>query len=128
MGRSMVIVLALFATTIALGLATRRFPAAFPAPVATYGGDALWAVMIFWLVALWRRHAATPHIGLAALGICVLVESSQLYHAPWIDAIRATSLGALALGYGFLWTDLVAYTVGVVLAAGIDALVVHRAS
>ncbi|CKH20539.1 Protein of uncharacterised function (DUF2809) [Streptococcus pneumoniae] len=38
---------------------------------------------------------------------------SQLYHAEWIDNIRATTLGGLVLGYGFLWSDLVAYTIGV---------------
>ncbi len=38
---------------------------------------------------------------------------SQLYHAEWIDSIRATTLGGLVLGYGFLWSDLVAYTIGV---------------
>ena len=34
------------------------------------------------------------------------VEESQLYHASWIDSIRGTTLGALVLGHGFLWSDL----------------------
>jgi hypothetical protein len=40
-----------------------------------------------------------------------------LYHAGWIDAIRATRLGGLILGYGFLWSDLVCYAAGVGLGA-----------
>jgi hypothetical protein len=48
-----------------------------------------------------------------SLGLAFLVEISQLYHAPWIDSIRQTTLGALVLGFGFLWTDLVCYTVGI---------------
>ena len=44
---------------------------------------------------------------------CYGIEVSQLYHAEWIDSIRATTLGGLVLGYGFLWSDLVAYTIGV---------------
>jgi hypothetical protein len=42
-----------------------------------------------------------------------MVEISQLYHAPWIDSIRQTALGGLVLGFGFLWTDLVCYSVGI---------------
>ena len=44
---------------------------------------------------------------------CYGIEVSQLYHAEWIDSIRATTLGGLVLGYGFLWNDLVAYIIGV---------------
>jgi len=45
---------------------------------------------------------------------------SQLYHAPWLDAVRATRPGALALGQGFLWSDLACYAAGVGAAALID--------
>lgn len=40
------------------------------------------------------------------------IELSQLYHALWIDAIRNTTLGGLIIGFGFLWSDLVCYTIG----------------
>ena len=36
----------------ALGIATRQFPGLFPDFVATYGGDALWAVAGFLLIAI----------------------------------------------------------------------------
>jgi hypothetical protein len=45
--------------------------------------------------------------------LSVGVELSQLYHAPWIDSIRQTTLGGLILGFGFLWTDLACYAFGV---------------
>jgi hypothetical protein len=48
-----------------------------------------------------------------SLVIALLVELSQLYHAPWIDSIRQTTLGGLALGLGFLWTDLICYSAGI---------------
>jgi len=47
-----------------------------------------------------------------SLALAFAVEVSQLYHAPWIDSIRSTTLGGLVLGFGFLWTDLVCYLVG----------------
>lgn len=108
--------------TILLGLASRRFPSTFPALVARYGGDALWAGMVFWLVVLLRPRIATQRAALIALGFSLSVELSQLYHAPWIDAIRATRFGGLALGQGFLWTDLVSYATGVAIMAALDHL------
>ena len=51
-----------------------------------------------------------------SLVLAFAVEVSQLYHAPWIDGIRNTTLGGLVLGFGFLWSDLVCYLVGI--AAG----------
>jgi hypothetical protein len=112
--------------TIALGLATRRYPTAFPALVATYGGDALWAAMVLWLLALVRPAATTPRLAMGALAVAYAVEVSQLYRAEWIDAVRATRVGALALGQGFLVSDLVSYAIGVALAAGLDAMLVRH--
>ena len=51
---------------------------------------------------------------------CFVIEFSQLYQADWINAVRATTIGALVLGSGFLWTDLVCYTIGVGLGFAID--------
>ena len=109
-----------------LGLATRRVPSAFPALVARDGGDALWAAAVFWLVTLVRPELATARVALVALALAYAVEFSQLWHAPWLHAVRATRVGALVLGRGFLWSDLVRYAAGVALAAALDAWVVQR--
>jgi hypothetical protein len=115
----------LLVATVLLGLATRRFPAAFPGVIARFGGDALWAVMVLWIAALVWRGASTQRLALSALAIAYAVEISQLYRAPWIEAVRATRGGALMLGQGFLWSDLVSYVVGVALAAGLDVRIVR---
>ncbi len=106
--------------TVALGLASRRYPAVLPEFVATYAGDVLWASMVFWLLTLVRPNGEGRHLAAMAFAIAVLVEGSQRYHAPWLDALRATKFGALALGQGFLWSDVACYLVGVILAAWID--------
>src|SRR5689334_4988219 len=83
---------ALFAVaTMALGLASRYAPA-LPSFIAAYAGDALWAAMVFWIAALLFSRAKTITLASAALGVSLTVELSQLYHAPWIDDIRATRL------------------------------------
>lgn len=106
----------LAAGVVALGLASRAY-AIFPASWGKYPGDALWAaMMLLLLAAAWpRARMKTPAIG--ALAIAFAVEFSQLYHAPWIDAIRATIPGRLVLGNTFNWPDLPAYAVGVALGA-----------
>lgn len=124
--RSVATYAALLCATILLGLATRAKPAAFPALIATYGGDVLWAAMVVWLLAVLRPAATPRSIGLLAFSFATSVELSQLYRAPWIDAIRSMRVGALVLGQGFLWGDLVCYALGVMLAIVVDAAIIRR--
>jgi len=118
--------LSAFVTTIALGLYTRSPRAPLPELIATYGGDTLWAAMVYWLLSWWRPRLPMPVRAAAALCMATVVEFSQLYQAPWIVALRDNPVGALVLGQGFLWSDLVCYAVGVAGAALIDALLVSR--
>jgi Protein of unknown function (DUF2809) len=50
-------------------------------------------------------------------------EVSQLWHTPWLDAIRHTTVGRLMLGLGFLWSDLVCYAVGTIIAFCLTILI-----
>lgn len=95
------------------GLGSRILRPHLPAFVAEYAGDTLWALMLFLLVS--TLLAGRPILTRAAISLALafLVEISQLYHAPWIDSIRQTTLGGLVLGFGFLWADLVCYSVGI---------------
>jgi hypothetical protein len=104
---------------IPLGLLTRS-GLSMPGVIAAYGGDTLYATLAFLLVALAWPRAATWRLGPLALGLCVAIELSQLVHTPWLDAIRATTLGRLVLGSGFLWSDLACYAVGALLGAALD--------
>ncbi|MGP4950187.1 MULTISPECIES: ribosomal maturation YjgA family protein [Bacillus] len=98
---------------IILGLSSRKFAFALPALLNDYLGDALWALMIFIGFGFLFPKIETKKLAFISLMFCYGIEVSQLYHAEWIDSIRATTLGGLVLGYRFLWSDLVAYTIGV---------------
>lgn len=98
---------------IILGLSSRKFAFALPALLNAYLGDAFWALMIFIGFGFLFSKIETKKLAFISLMFCYGIEVSQLYHAEWIDSIRATTLGGLVLGYGFLWSDLVAYTIGV---------------
>lgn len=59
-----------------------------------------------------RRSHAPPLTAPRESGVAWGVECPQLYHAPWIGALRATVPGRLVWGTTFCWSDLIAYTVG----------------
>ncbi len=120
------VVALLVVLSVGLGLASRRYPGNLPPFVADYAGDTLWAATVFWCIALVRRRLGTGVVALSTLMFAFLVEFSQLYRAPWIDAVRGTPAGALALGSGFLWSDLVCHVAGVAVAAAVDVLLVRR--
>jgi hypothetical protein len=103
-----------------LGLGSRRFSGFLPSFVAAYAGDTLWALALFLALGLIWPRAATVRLAAAALVVSALVEVSQWYHEPWIDAIRETTLGGLILGYGFLWSDLACYAVGVAIGVALE--------
>jgi Protein of unknown function (DUF2809) len=108
------------------GLASRRYRGQLPAFFAEYAGDTLWALMLFLLVS--TLLAGRPVLVRAAISLALafLVEISQLYRAPWIDSIRQTTLGGLVLGFGFLWTDLVCYSVGVMIGVIAEWAIIGR--
>ena len=46
-------------------------------------------------------QASTRTVAFLAMAFSIAIELSQLYHAPWIDSIRQTTLGGLILGLAF---------------------------
>jgi hypothetical protein len=119
--------IALAVATIVVGLLVHLHGAEAFGPVAKdVLGDALWAAMITWWVGAVAPRSRLVVRGVAAYAVCAVVEVTQLYHAPMVDAIRATRLGHLVLGSGFEPRDLVAYAAGVAGAALLDAAVVAR--
>lgn len=93
---------------IALGLLSRRISL-----IPDVVGDALWAMMVFcfWRIILARQRLI--YAGIAALVTAYSIEFLQLWTPEWLIGIRSTFLGHMILGQGFLWTDLLAYAVGI---------------
>jgi len=91
-----------------------------PPFLSKYGGDALWALMVFVGFGFLLPRTSTPTLALLALTFSWAIEFSQLYHAPWIDAVRFTLPGRLVLGSTFNWPDLSAYALGVGLGTWVE--------
>ncbi len=87
-----------------------------------YGGDTLWALLMFLGFRCVLIRASILRVTLISLAFCFAVEFSQLYHAPWIDSVRNTRLGALTLGSTFNAPDLIAYAVGVAFGIVVETI------
>jgi hypothetical protein len=108
------------ALVIVIGILWRSL--LFPLPNATgkYGGDALWALLVFIGFGQLFNAASTLRIAVASLGFAWAIEFSQLYHAPWIDSLRSTLIGRLVLGSMFNAPDLLAYAAGIALGVLVE--------
>jgi hypothetical protein len=96
--------------------------------IPLYIGDALYALMMYFIVRFIFLQRPPRFIFLLSLSICIAIEFSQLLHAGWINTIRATLSGRLILGQGFLWSDLVAYAVGAALGWLIDKYLLNKST
>ena len=117
--RSRLLYMGLVIIVMALGILSRKVEG-LPEFIEVYAGDTLWAMMVLLGLAFLFNQRSTIWIVVATLIFSFGIEIRQLYHAPWIDAIRATTLGGLVLGYGFLWSDLICYAVGGILGGILD--------
>jgi hypothetical protein len=105
---------------IVLGLLSRSLGEHLPKFIADNAGDALWTVAVYLTLAIVLPRCPALRLGIAAFGISLAVELSQLIQVAWLNALRQTLPGRLLLGAGFLWIDLVRYGVGALAAAVID--------
>ena len=110
--------LAGIAVLIALGLLSRRVKF-----VPSACGDALWAMMVYccFRIVLIRKPMIISAV--AALITSFAIEFSQMLTPDWLVKIRSTFLGHMLLGQGFLWSDLLAYTIGIAVIYGLTALI-----
>jgi len=120
LSRNRILYALLAVAVIAAGLLWRSGLIPLPQWLSNNGGDALWALMVFVGFGFLFPRASTLVVALLALTFSWGVEFSQLYHAPWIDTVRATIPGRLVLGNTFNWPDLIAYAVGIALGALVE--------
>ncbi len=114
--------------TVIAGLCSRIYGVYLPKLLAEYMGDILWASMAYFGICFLWGSIRIRRAALYALVFSYCVEISQLCQAGWINALRRTFIGAMVLGHGFLWSDIVCYTIGVLFAAFIDMALIRKAA
>ena len=114
--------------TITAGLFVRSKKMWFSDAVNLYAGDALYAFMMYYIVCVVFIKKNIMFRAVTGLFICYTIEISQLYQADWINAIRQTLPGKLILGSGFLYSDLLAYFIGIAAATTVDYLFIYNST
>lgn len=108
------------------GLPSRLVPQYLPDFYVNYVGDGLWAMAILFGLGLVFRTASTRRLLIISLAITYIIEFSELYQADWINQLRSIKLIGLILGYTFLWSDLLMYTIGITVGAVIERYLLSR--
>ncbi|GGE08805.1 ribosomal maturation YjgA family protein [Psychroflexus salis] len=108
--------------SLGLGLASRNFEIGIPKEFNLYLGDAIWAMMVYFGFRCISPKYRILNSAILTLAFSYAIEISQLYQAEWLNDIRKTLLGGLILGFGFLWSDILAYSIGVAFGFGFDYL------
>ncbi|MFT4112722.1 DUF2809 domain-containing protein [Silvibacterium sp.] len=119
--RPLALTLTLILVTIAAGLAIRFVSLGLPYVLVKYGGSALWALMVYWIVSALVSSWPIPRTALLAGLIATAVECIKLYHAPGLDAFRHTLPGILLLGRFFSLWDIAVYWLAIAAGAMADA-------
>ncbi|MFR1708674.1 MAG: DUF2809 domain-containing protein [Clostridium sp.] len=122
MKRNRIKYIILIIVVIGLGISSRKFAEYLPKFIGKYSGDVLWALMVFFMFGFLMNKRNTKTIAFGSLIFAYLIEASQLYQAEWINTIRDTRIGALVLGHGFLFSDLICYTIGVSIGVLIEII------
>ena len=97
-----------------LGFATKFYSGPGGVFVNLYLGGILY--VMFWMLVL---HLVWPDAdplrsGIIVLTITGMLEIMQLWHAPFLESIRASFLGRTLIGTGFDWLDFLFYFGGMV--------------
>ena len=97
------------ALTIALGLGVRFAPLGVPWVVSKYGGSMLWALAIYWVVAMVLPGSEPRRVGVTAGGGCDGGGVSEAVPDALAGCVSGTMPGVLLLGRYFAWADILAY-------------------
>jgi hypothetical protein len=112
--------LGMLLVTVAAGIGVRFVPLHLPWFVWKYLGSALWAVALYWFVAMLVPQARSMVLWVIASVAALLVEVSRLMPERHVDAFRLTLAGKLILGRYFSGLNIVAYLVAITFTAWFD--------
>lgn len=121
MKRNRWVYLGLIILTMVLGMVSRKYGAYLPNFISKYSGDTIWALMVFFGFGLIFNKDVSIKVGFIALLFSFAIEFSQLYQVDWLNNIRNTTVGGLVLGHGFLPSDLICYTVGIIIGVLLES-------
>lgn len=87
--------------------------------IRPYGGDFLVVILIYCFV---KSFLNTPVMvtALAVLLFSYLIETLQYFHLVDMLGLEKSTIARVVIGTSFAWTDLLAYTLGVLLVLTVE--------
>lgn len=106
---------------ILLGILSRKIDL-----IPFFIGDILYAIMIYCFVHFLIYFDSKIIKFTIPLSICFIIELSQLIDSNWLNTIRNTTVGHYALGEGYLWSDLIYYSIGILIGYSTDIILLKN--
>ncbi|MCP2026099.1 signal transduction histidine kinase [Flavobacterium sp. HSC-32F16] len=121
--KSRIYYFSLFLFIIFIGIFSRKLTF-----IPLWIGDFLYAVMMYIFVRVFFPEKKGLFVFLLSLFICFSIEFLQLYQGEWMIELRKTLFGRYVLGQGFLWSDILAYTFGIIVTFSIEKITLNYIS
>jgi hypothetical protein len=118
--RSEIVYFAMVGLAAWLALYARQYALAHPTSSVDFVADTLWALVVFAAMGLLFPMISTSNAASWAFLIPALFGFGQLYHAPWLEAMRGTSYGLVVLGTQFAIPDFACYAGGALLGMTVE--------
>ncbi len=112
--------------SVVAGLVWRMVPLGLSPFWFKYGGSALWAIALYWLIAVCVSRWSAVGLSFLAGVVAAVVEFSRLWHVAAVDAFRLTLAGRLLLGRFFSLKNIAAYWLAIAVAGLLDRWLVRR--
>ncbi len=100
------------AVLIPVGLGTKVYSGPLESWVHGSAGGLLYVVFWCMVVGAFLPRGRPGRIAWAVFGVTCLLEVAQLWHPPFLEAVRGTFPGALLLGTTFVSSDFPHYAAG----------------
>jgi hypothetical protein len=118
--RSAIVYLGMIGLAAWLALYARQYALAHPSSAVDLVGDGLWALLVFAAIGLFFPTISSWQAASLAFIIPALLEVGHLYHVPWLDPIRGTSIGLVVLGTKSIMADFACYAAGALVGMGVE--------
>ena len=97
---------------IPIGLATKIYTGPGSWWVYAHAGGVIYEIFwVFLALAIWP-HRSEITVSMWVFLVTCFLETLQLWHPPFLQAIRGTFLGATLIGTTFVWSDFLYYVLG----------------
>lgn len=111
---------------IPFGIFTKYYQGLFQEWINNSLGGIIYIMAWTALILLIQPRYHPKNVAFWVFIVNVFLEILQLWHPPFLEAIRATFLGRMLLGTTFVFSDFIYYGIGALFSAWFFSILKHR--